>query len=121
VRADGSSFDYLGGYHFLEGLTEYEAWPARLDKRRAHKPYRKHKSPFTDRATAEDALTVVFSRARAARHVVVSYRSDGIPDIRALERRLADTGRKVTVHEAPSRFVLSRRPVHEVLLVATRP
>jgi adenine-specific DNA-methyltransferase len=120
VRADGSSFDYLGGYHFLEGISEYEAWPARIDKRRVHRPYRRRKSPFTDRATAEDALGVVFARAKDARYLVVSYRSDGVPDIQALARRLGDTGRDVEVHEAPSRFVLSRRPVHEVVLVATR-
>ena len=118
VRRDGASFDYLDGYHFLEGLVDYERWDGHLDRRHKHLPFARRPSVFSSGATAKAALRELVERAQRARYVVVSYRDDGTPSIDEIEKILRDAGRKVTKFSRPIRYALSRRRGGEVVLVA---
>lgn len=120
VRSDGTAFDYLDGYHFLEGLTEYDRWHERIDRARKHLPYQRRASPFTSARTAPDALAWLVERARDARYVVISYRDDGIPSIREIEKILRGSGRAVSQLARPVSYALSRRNGAEVVLVGER-
>lgn len=105
----GAAVDYAGFYHFLEGLTDYAGWPERVDGRYRHRPYRggAGPSPFLRRETILGAFDQIFERYRDAL-LVVSYRSDGVPAVEELVRRLRHHGRKrVEVRTAPYRYALS--------------
>ncbi|NUP08481.1 MAG: DNA methyltransferase [Polyangiaceae bacterium] len=120
VRADGASFSYRDGYHFLEGLIDYRGWPARIDKSKKHLPYDVPRSVFEDPKTIVEALDELFVRSSRARYVVLSYRRDGLPSIDAVVRSLERLGREVRVHEQPAAYALSRRATADVLVVAAR-
>ncbi len=120
VRADGQAFDYLDGYHFLEGLVEYDRWADRIDRTRKHLPYARSPSPFTSARHAPAALAEVIARARDARYVVVSYREDGAPSIPELEAMLEGRSRRVRRFDRPHGYALSKRRSTEVVLVAER-
>jgi adenine-specific DNA-methyltransferase len=119
LRASGASFRYGDAYHFLEGLARYDEWPGRLDRSRRHRPFRAEPTTFDDPRRGPEALLELLGRFAALRHVVVSYREEGVPTIAAIERRLRDQGRAVQVHTTPKRFALARSDSGEVLLVGT--
>jgi len=117
MNARGVSVDYLGFYHFLEGLTEIEQWPARIDRRRRHLPYQRRESPFFSAKTIVRAFADLFERHRQST-LVVSYRSDGIPSLEELKRMLEALGKRVRVHEAEHKYALAARATRELVLVA---
>ena len=121
VRSDGASFDYHGGYHFLEGLSDYAGWPARVDLSRKHRPLRGPKSPFSDRRTARDALAALIDRARHVPALAISYRSDGTPSEGELTAWLREQGRQTKVFRQAFRYALSRRSPEEIVVVGSRP
>lgn len=117
VRSDGAAFSYRDGYHFLEGLTEYDRWGERIDHRKKHLPYAGPKSVFEDARTVEPALFELMAKAREARFVVLSYRRDGRPSVDDIVATLAKLGRTTTVYERPGTYALSRRPTADILVV----
>ncbi|NVJ22272.1 DNA adenine methylase [Myxococcus sp. AM011] len=118
VSAKGVGVDYLGFYHFLEGLTEYRDWPKRFDDRYKHKPYRRVETPWTQPARIASAFEAVFERWKDS-ILVVSYRSDGVPSIEELKRLLQRHKRRVTVRERDYQYALSTNQTsREVLLIA---
>ncbi|MFY2563132.1 DNA adenine methylase [Corallococcus terminator] len=118
VSAKGVGVDYLGFYHFLEGLTEYRDWPKRFDDRYKHKPYRRVETPWTQPSRIGSAFEAVFERWKDS-ILVVSYRSDGVPSIEELKRLLQRHKRKVTVRARDYQYALSTNQTsREVLLIA---
>lgn len=79
VNSRGVGVDYFRFYHFLEGLADYPNWPLRLDRGKKHLPLAGSQSPFSDPKRNAEALDRIFAR-HADSILVVSYRSDGIPD-----------------------------------------
>ncbi|MFO0548291.1 MAG: DNA adenine methylase [Polyangiaceae bacterium] len=120
VRADGASFHYGDGYHFLEGLADYGGWASRIDASRRHKPLSLPRSAFEDARTAPAALEALFDRAERVRHLVFSYRADGLPSVGELVHALERRGRRVTKYERAQGYALSTRRSGELVLVATR-
>jgi adenine-specific DNA-methyltransferase len=120
LRASGTSFRYGDAYHFLEGLARYDEWPRRIDRSRRHRPFRGDPTPFDDPKRGPEALLDLLGRFAEPRHVVVSYREEGVPSIAAIEARLRDQGRVVRTHRTPKRFALARSNTSEVLVVGTR-
>ena len=116
VSAGNTGVDYLDFYHFLEGLTELDAWPKRIDRARPHLPYHRVPSPFVSASTIGDAFATLFDRHRAS-ILVVSYRSDGVPSPSDLERALKKVKKRVRVHRAPHKYVLSGRETEELVFV----
>lgn len=117
MNARGTSVDYLDFYHFLEGLTELDAWPSRIDRKRAHLAYVHRPSPFLSQTTIARALADFFDRHRSS-ILVVSYRSDGTPSAGEVGKLLTDLGKKVRVHHADHQYALSQKRTHELVFVA---
>lgn len=112
---------YVKRYHFLEGLSCY--WrdlPVRADTkvRRIAKPY----TPFSYRAPALEAFDRLFARFPGAT-LVLSYSSNGYPDLEVLVERMGRLRRTVTVHRRDHRYsfgthgAVKRAAVEEYLIV----
>lgn len=119
VPARGAPVDYLGFYHFLEGMASYRSWGERIDLRRRNRPLRKQASPFCSKTQISAALEGLFAR-HADRVLVVSYRDDGVPSASELVALLGQYKRRVEVHRLEGqRYVLSTRSTAELLLVGS--
>jgi adenine-specific DNA-methyltransferase len=121
VNRAGQGVDYGDFYHFLEGLTDYEAWADRVDARRKHRPYlpqrRSELRRFCERDGIGAALDAVFARY-AQSVLVVSYRSHGTPSAEAIAASLRRHKRSVRVVSRDYRYVLSPATGAELLFIA---
>jgi len=120
TSARGSSVDYHGFYHFLEGLLDYEHWPEQLDRGRRHKPLRRRLNPWNRPAQVAGAFEATFEALQSVPVLALSYRADGRPGVAELRALLEGFGRTVTVHMVSDyKYALSGRTAGEVLLVAS--
>lgn len=118
-RADDNC--YIKRYHFLEGLSCY--WNGLdIDYSTKVRKIPKRYTPFSYRRTALDAFDRMFSRFRCS-HIVLSYSSNGYPDLKHLEALLRKHKDQVRVYEKPHRYhfgthsAVNRAKVREYLLV----
>ena len=108
--------DYLGFYHFLEGMVDYRNWADRIDHRKKHRPLIGRPSPWCDPRQIHQAFRDLFER-HAEAVLVVSYRSDGIPSAGELLDMLRDTKRAVHRHcSGEYQYALSRNAASRELL-----
>lgn len=99
-RADDNC--YIKRYHFLEGLSTY--WRGvELDPRSKVKKLRKRFTPFSYRRTAEDAFARLFEKF-ADTKIVLSYSSNGYPDLERLVSMISVYKPRVVVHEQRHRY-----------------
>jgi len=97
VSARRIGVDYRAFYHFLEGLTDYTGWEARIDYNSKHRRLQPLSNPWTSADTNLEAFRRLFRRF-ADSILVVSYRSDGSPPTDGLAELLAEV--KPHVHVA---------------------
>jgi adenine-specific DNA methylase len=116
----GAGVDYRGFYHFLEGLTMYDEWPARIDSRSKHRRLVPRPSDWCDRRRIHQAFDTLFRRF-AGSILVVSYRSDGCPSEAELIVLLRRYKRHVDcVRYGRYQYVLSKNTASsELLLIGT--
>jgi adenine-specific DNA-methyltransferase len=120
-RADDNC--YIKRYHFLEGLACY--WQGReiLEESQVKK-LRKRYTPFSYRRDAVDAFNRLFARFQRS-ILVLSYSSNGYPDLRVLARLMRQYKRNVRIHKISHRYhfgthdAVRRDRVHEYLIVGT--
>jgi adenine-specific DNA-methyltransferase len=120
-RADDNC--YVKRYHFLEGLATYWRGAEFHPGSRVRK-LRKRYTPFGHRRTAEAAFDALFARF-AASTIVLSYSSNGYPDLERLVELLGRHRPDVAVHERAHRYsfgthgrvAASRASVTEYLIV----
>lgn len=112
---------YIKRYHFLEGLSCY--WDGlEIDHNTKVKKIPKRFTPFSYRRTAIDAFDRLF-RQFQQKIIVLSYSSNGFPDLGTLEELMAKYKRRVTTHQRPHRYhfgthsSVSRSIVDEYLIV----
>ena len=118
-RADDNC--YIKRYHFLEGLSCYwQGLP--VDKSTKVRKIAKRYTPFSYRRTAAEAFDRMFARfARST--IVLSYGSNGYPDLNELESMLQRHKKSIRVFERPHRYhfgtheSVSRANVTEYLIV----
>jgi len=113
--------NYLAFYHFLEGLADYENWPARISSKNSgfrRIPDSDEISRFTKKAEIVTSFCRLLNRFRD-NVIVLSYQSNGIPTRDEIEHMLGDLGKDVRVYSRRHRYVLSPHPNHELLFVAT--
>ena len=120
ISKQGVAVDYLGFYHFLEGLTMYEEWDAHIDRRSKHRRLKPRPSEWSDKRFIYEAFERLFRRYRDSM-LVVSYRGDGIPSELELVALLKRYKRTVHVeHFGQYKYVLSTNAEsHEILLIGT--
>ncbi len=117
ISQKGVGVDYLGFYHFLEGLVHYEKWHEMIDGRTKHKRLKGGSSVWTDKKRIHSAFDKLFNKFRDS-ILVVSYRSDGIPTpgeltnlLRKYKQDVRETKRK------NYKYVLSTNHTEEILLI----
>lgn len=112
---------YMKRYHFLEGLSCYWKGVRIMEDTRVkkiEKPY----TPFSYRKSALDAFDGLFRLYRES-IIVLSYSSNGYPDLPELEGLLRRHKTNVTTYERPHRYHfgthdrVERAKVHEYLIV----
>lgn len=100
-RADDNC--YIKRYHFLEGLVTYWEGQEILEDSRVKK-LRKRFTPFSYRRTAEDAFMRLFAQFSQANYLVLSYSSNGYPDLEQICDLMRKVKRHVEVHEHRHRY-----------------
>ena len=114
---------YIKRYHFLEGLSCYwQGLP--IDTKTKVRKIAKRYTPFSYRRTAVEAFDRMFSRFRRSM-IVLSYSSNGYPDLDQLESLLRRYKESVRVFERPHRYhfgthdSVNRASVTEYLIVGS--
>ncbi len=101
-RADDNC--YIKRYHFVEGLMSWWRAPdAEILSTSRVKKLKKRRTPFGSKRTALDAFERLFAQFRDAT-VVLSYSSNGFPDLDVLCDLLQRHKPRVDVHERPHRY-----------------
>jgi adenine-specific DNA-methyltransferase len=121
MNANGLGPNYYDFYHFLEGLLDYDNWPARLDRKKKHRPLlAKEKCVWLDTKRVVKAFDDLFTRFRES-ILLISYRSDGIPSPEQLVELLRNQGRSVeNFSNRDYKYVLSSNgQSKEALILAT--
>jgi DNA adenine methylase/adenine-specific DNA-methyltransferase len=120
-RADDNC--YIKRYHFLEGLSLYWKDAEILAGSRVKK-LKKRFTPFSYRKTALDAFERLFRKFRAST-LVLSYSSNGFPDLDVLIELMRRYKERVVVHSKDHRYhfgrhdAAARNEVTEHLIVGT--
>ena len=120
ISKRGVAVDYLGFYHFLEGLTMYDDWERHIDRRSKHQRLKRQPSEWTDKKRIHAAFDRLFKRYQK-NIIVVSYRSDGIPSESELISLLKQYKSDIRVERSGQyKYVLSANPKsEEILLIGT--
>jgi len=120
ISKRGVGVDYLGFYHFLEGLTMYDEWGRHIDYKSKHRRLKRQPSEWTDKRRIYTAFERLFRRFQDS-ILVVSYRSDGIPSEPELVSLLKKYKRHVrAAHFGQYKYVLSTNSESkEILLIGT--
>lgn len=93
---------YIKRYHFLEGLSCYwQGLPT--DHSTKVRKIAKRYTPFSYRHSAVDAFDAMFARFAKSK-IVLSYSSNGYPDLDQLEALLRRHKKSVRVFERPHRY-----------------
>ncbi|MFN3687054.1 DNA adenine methylase [Salinarimonas sp.] len=112
---------YIKRYHFLEGLACYWRGLELMEDTKVKK-IAKRFTPFSYRRTAVDAFDRMFARFSNST-IVLSYSSNGYPDLETLGALLARYKKRVDIYERSHRYhfgthaSVSRAAVTEYLLV----
>lgn len=119
-RADDNC--YIKRYHFLEGLSCY--WHGLpIDQTTKVRKIAKRYTPFSYRRSAVEAFERLFARFSKST-IVLSYSSNGFPDLEQLEKLLRAHKKSVRVFEKSHRYhfgthdKVERSSVTEYLIVA---
>jgi DNA adenine methylase/adenine-specific DNA-methyltransferase len=114
---------YIKRYHFLEGLSCYwQGLP--IDATTKVRKIAKRYTPFSYRRTAVDAFDKMFARF-ADSTIVLSYSSNGYPDLQQLEMLMRRYKKTVRVFEKNHRYhfgahdAVNRASVAEYLIVGS--
>lgn len=114
---------YIKRYHFLEGLVTYWKDTPVMETSKVKK-LGKRFTPFSYRKTAVEAFDAMFKNFKASK-IVLSYSSNGFPDLSVLEELLGRYKTSVTTHKKPHRYHfgthagVQRALVDEYLIVGT--
>lgn len=118
-RADDNC--YVKRYHFIEGLSVYWKDLEIMDRTKVKK-FAKRYTPFSYRAEAVGAFDRMFERFRK-QTIVLSYSSNGYPDLDVLTCLMQKHKRTVQVYTRPHRYhfgthgAVKRSSVVEYLIV----
>ena len=122
-RADDNC--YVKRYHFLEGLASYWTAPGTaIDESSRVKKIAKRYTPFSYRRSAPDAFDAMFRR-HADSTLVLSYSSNGFPDLATLVATMQRYKPHVDVLQRPHRYHFGtharaeRNAVSEYLIIGT--
>jgi adenine-specific DNA methylase len=117
ISENGVGVDYLDFYHFLEGIVNYDNWHNLIDENSKHKRFRLNGSDWTSPQKIECSFERLINQFRDST-LVISYRSDGIPNIDKIVDFLEANNKTVNIYESRvMKYVLSTKKSTEVLIV----
>jgi len=117
ISEKGVGVDYLDFYHFLEGIVNYDNWHNLIDENSKHKRLILNGSDWTNPSKIEKSFERLISQFRDS-ILVISYRSDGIPDINKIVSLLKENDKSVFIYESRTmKYVLSTKKSTEVLII----
>lgn len=117
ISKKGVGVDYLGFYHFLEGLVNYENWANMIEYRTKHKKLKYSPTVWIAKNKIHSAFDKLFHKFKDS-ILVVSYRSDGIPSLYELIDLLRKYKHGVhAIGRKDYKYVLSINELEEVLLI----
>jgi len=117
ISKRGVAVDYMGFYHFLEGLTMYDEWSQHIDYGSKHRRLRPQPNEWADKNRIHAAFDRLFKRYQRS-IIVVSYRSDGIPSESELVSLLKRYKREISIeHFGQYKYVLSTDSMSEEILL----
>ena len=117
ISEKGVGVDYLDFYHFLEGIVNYDNWNNLIDEKSKHKRLKLNGSDWASPQKIEQSFERLINQFREST-LVISYRSDGIPNIEKIVGFLEANGKSVTIHESCEiKYVLSTKKSKEVLII----
>lgn len=109
--------DYLGFYHFLEGLVNYDNWQQMIDVKTKHKRLKGNTTTWTDKKLIYSAFDKLFNKFKDS-ILVVSYRADGIPTIEELINLLKKYKQDVReIERKKYKYALSTNHSEEALII----
>jgi len=117
ISKKGVGVDYLGFYHFLEGLVNYSNWDKIINYRTKHKKIKADATVWTNKEKILSAFDRLFKKFKQS-ILVVSYRSDGIPSIDDIIHLLRKYKYEVEqVKRKRYKYVLSTTCSEEILII----
>ena len=117
ISDKGVGVDYLGFYHFLEGIVNYENWHNMIDENSKHKRLKLNGSDWTSHQKIEHSFEKLIEQFKKST-LVISYRSDGIPCIDKIVNFLEACNKTVNIYESRvMKYVLSTKKSTEVLII----
>lgn len=120
VNARGLGVDYSDFYGFLEGLCDRSSFEAH-DASYPHKPIAKQYSSWLKADSALFELSQIRDWFRSST-LVMSYRSDGMPDLSQIVDTLSGGGRSVEVLNAGGyKYALSQSKTSDEVIVISTP
>lgn len=119
ISQNGVGVDYLGFYHFLEGLVNYDQWGKMIDYETKHKKLRSNGSVWTNKNEIYLAFDKLFDKFKKS-ILVVSYRSDGIPTVEELEKLLKKYKKNIVeLKRREYKYVLSNSHSEEIIFIGS--
>ena len=117
IAKNGTSVDYRQFYHFLEGLCNYDKWEDLIDYEKKHRPLTAQSNPWNSKYEIGQAFESLFDKFRSS-HLVVSYRSDGIPSITEITKRMKRFKKKVLLSSfGEYKYALSQNGGSQEILI----
>jgi adenine-specific DNA methylase len=115
--------DYLGCYHFLEGLARHTEWGNLIDRNTKNlRIALEQKNRWIDKNKIFKSYDLLFEKFKNST-IVISYKKGGLPSIDFLRDKLKEHGRKVRMHTCHYKYALNHQngtaeKNREVLLIA---
>lgn len=114
----GIGVDYADFYHFLNGLVDYDNWNTRIDYKSKHLRLLRQPNVWNNSETIYRAFERLFYQFRNS-YMAISYRSNGIPQIKELVEMLERFGKTVNIYQSNEiKYALSTKQSNEILIVA---
>ncbi|MDR2426495.1 MAG: DNA adenine methylase [Endomicrobium sp.] len=117
ISQKGVGIDYLDFYHFLEGITDYNSWDKKIEKKSKHKKFKSIENVWNNKDKIEESFDKLFEKFQNS-ILVISYRNDGIPSIEKLVELLSKYKKNIDVKQSDYKYVLSGRASKEILIIA---
>ena len=83
ISNKGVGVDYFHFYHFLDGICDYFNWEEKIDYSKKHHPLKAQANRWVDKTKIAPAFYELIDHYKHS-HIVISYRSDGIPSVEEL-------------------------------------
>lgn len=118
IPKNGSLIYYRDFYHFLEGLSDYDNWEKKLDLNSKNKKMIHNYNIWEDKKNIINGFEQIIEKFKDS-IFVISYRDDGIPEIKDIVSILEKYNKKVKIEKIDYRYVLSnKKDLKEVLIIA---